>query len=29
MRTTVTLDEDVAAALQKLAAERGQSFKQR
>jgi hypothetical protein len=28
MRTTVTLDEDVAAALQKLAAERGQSFKQ-
>jgi hypothetical protein len=28
MRTTVTLDEDVAAALQALAAERGLSFKQ-
>jgi hypothetical protein len=28
MRTTVTLDEDVAAALQALAAERGLTFKQ-
>jgi hypothetical protein len=28
VRTTVTLDEDVAAALQALAAERGLSFKQ-
>lgn len=28
MRTTVTLDEDVAAALQALARERGMSFKQ-
>jgi hypothetical protein len=28
MRTTVTLDEDVAAALQEIAAERGLSFKQ-
>ncbi len=28
MRTTVTLDEDVAAALQLLAAERGTSFKE-
>ena len=27
MRTTVTLDDDVAAALQRLATERGQSFK--
>lgn len=28
MRTTVTLDDDVAAALQALAAERGLTFKQ-
>lgn len=28
MRTTVTLDEDVAAALRALAAERGLSFKE-
>lgn len=28
MRTTVTLDEDVAAALRVMAAERGLSFKQ-
>lgn len=28
MRTTVTLDEDVAAALQQLARERGLTFKQ-
>ncbi len=28
MRTTVTLDEDVAAALQKVARERGLTFKQ-
>lgn len=28
MRTTVTLDEDVAAALQSVAAERGMSFKE-
>ncbi|HWH28046.1 MAG TPA: ribbon-helix-helix protein, CopG family [Mycobacteriales bacterium] len=27
MRTTVTLDDDVAAAVQRLASERGQSFK--
>lgn len=27
MRTTVTLDDDVAAAVQRLAAERGLSFK--
>ncbi len=28
MRTTVTLDDDVAAAVQRLARERGLSFKQ-
>ncbi|MBC7680260.1 MAG: ribbon-helix-helix protein, CopG family, partial [Pseudorhodobacter sp.] len=28
MRTTVTLDEDVAAALQQLARERGLTFKE-